>query len=108
MASGSISVLMLDAEDGGCDARPGGLGGGAPLSTTRICKLIQKKQKKQKQKKHEDIPISNMNILYLRNVINYIFFFFRHVSTEALRASYLMPWGILGASPLGPPFFYAT
>ena len=40
-ASGSSPVLMLDVEDGGCDARPGGLGGGAPLSTTRIYKLVQ-------------------------------------------------------------------
>ena len=67
---------MVEVEDDGCDARPGGLGGGAPLSINRICELIQKKQKKQKQKKHEDIPISNMNILHLRNVINYIFFSF--------------------------------
>ena len=51
MASGSISVLMLDVEDGGCDATPGGLGGGAPLSTNRICKLIQF-QKKQKDDYH--------------------------------------------------------
>ena len=54
-ASGSISVLMLDVEDGGCDARPGGLGGGAPLSTNRIYKHLIQFQKKQKheRQKHE-------------------------------------------------------
>ena len=43
MASGSISVLIGDVEDGGCDARPGGPGGGAPLSTDRIDERIQSK-----------------------------------------------------------------
>ena len=39
--SGRCKVLIGDVEDRGCDSRPGGLGGGAPLSTTRIYKLIQ-------------------------------------------------------------------
>ena len=53
MASGSISVLMLDVEDGGCDARPGGLGGGAPLSTNRIYKHLIQFQKRKHKHKHK-------------------------------------------------------
>ena len=36
MAPGSCSVLIGEVEEDGCDVKTGGLGGGAPLSTTHI------------------------------------------------------------------------
>ena len=36
MAPGSSSVLIEEVEEDGCDVKTGGLGGGAPLSTTHI------------------------------------------------------------------------